>query len=360
MEATSRFETKRSSGVTTAVSVKVCLATLMVAVGLFFDLGIARLREASAEEGRPRLQIESAVYNFGTARQGDKVTTTFKLKNAGTAELLIQRVVAACGCTSTTPGKEKLAPGESTDIKVTFDTTGFTGEKLKTVRVFSNDPDQPAAVLTIQGVVEPDVSVEPARLIFPEIVRGEAAQGASQEFSIKVRPGAAVRLGAPASTSSSITVSELPGGSETAKRIQVTLSPDLPPGEFRERVVVPLIKGSSSALNVPVVATVKGTVELRPVALSFGVLEGKTPVQKTARLDNLGSSPIAIESVSSDNQAVAVTSRPVRGDGRQHEIVVTVDPEKIASDLRATITIKTSRKSEPALVLGVYGIRPIN
>jgi len=313
-----------------------------------------------AQELRPRLLVDSAVYNFGTVHQGDKVSTTFKLKNAGNADLLIQRVVAACGCTTTSPGKEKLLPGEVTEITVTFDTAGFSGEKLKTVRVFSNDPDQPSAVLTIQGVVEPDVFVEPTRVLFPEIVRGEAVNGAAQEFTIKVRSGASAKLGIPQASSGNITVTELAGGSDTNKRIQVILNPELPPGEFRERVVIPLSRGSTSAINVPVVATVRGTLELRPISLSFGVLEGQVPLQKTAKLENLTTSPVAIESISSDNNAVTAVSRPTKGtgDARQLEIVVIVDPRKIVSDLRANITIKTSRKSEPAMVLGVYGIRP--
>ncbi len=322
--------------------------------------------DASASNPQPRLLVDSAVYNFGIARQGDKVTTAFKIKNAGDSNLIIQRVVPACGCTTSTPSKDKLAPGESTDITVIFDTAGFTGEKLKTVRIFSNDPDQPSTILTIQGTIEPDVTVEPARLLFPEIVRGEAAVGATQEFSVSVRNGSPVKLGTPLASSANLTVTEMPGGTNTTKRISVTISPSLPPGEFRERVVIPLERGSSSALNVPVVATIKGTLELKPIALSFGVLEGDKPIQKVVRLDNRSTSPVAIESISSDNVAVTAFVRPGenRGDrgqdSKHHEIVVTVNPEKVGSDLKANITIKTSRKSEPALVLGVYGIRPVS
>lgn len=360
MEAQNRSETSRYE------SSKRFLRAFTLSI-LFGFLSIAHLTNlALASDPHPRLLVDSAVYNFGIARQGDKVATSFKIKNAGDAELLIQRVVPACGCTTSTPSKDKLSPGESTDIKVVFDTTGFSGEKLKTVRIFSNDPDQPSAVLTIQGVVEPDVTVDPTRLIFPEIVRGEAAVGATQEFTVTVKKGASVKLGTPLASSTNFTVTELPGGTNTAKRISVVLNPDLPPGEFRERVVIPLEHGSSSSLNVPVVATIKGTMELRPMALSFGVLEGEQPIQKIVTLQNLSTSPVAIESISSDNLAVTAVLRPSgdkgnrRQDGRHQEIVVTVDPGKIASDLKANITIKTSRKSEPALVLGVYGIRPVS
>jgi hypothetical protein len=352
------------------------LSKHLIVIRVLAIVGVLFASISALADQAPRLLVESAVYNFGTVRQGDKISTAFKIKNGGQGELLIQRVVAACGCTASNPSKERLEPGESAEIQVVFDTSGFVGEKLKTVRVFSNDPVQPSALLTVQGVIEPDIIVEPARLIFPEIVRGEAAKGASQEFSLKVRSGAASRLGTPTSSSASFSVTELPGATETSKRIQVTADPTLAPGEYRERIIVPVTDGNTSAIIVPVIVTVKGTLELRPVSLSFGVLEGQAPIEKVVRVQNLSTSPVAIESVTSDNIAVTATvrarqpsgsaaagsdgARERKSNSRQQEVVVVVDPGKVTSDLRANVTIKTSRKSEPDLVLGVYGIKPIS
>jgi hypothetical protein len=307
-------------------------------------------------ETKPKLIIESSVHNFGTVSQGEKIIHDFTVRNAGDAELVIQRIVPSCGCTATSSSADKIEPGASATIHVEVDTTGFSGDKLKTVRLFTNDPIDPSSMLTIRGVIQPDVNIEPAKLLFPDIVRGEATQAPYQDFTVRVRQGAKIKIESISSVAPFLTFKEL-DSTDSSRKVRVTLNRELAPGEYRDRVVVNLHGGLASAINVPVIATVKGKLQLKPSSLSFGIIEGKDVLVKTVKLENLGSDPITLKNLKSDNPAMSAGFEVVKP-GKVFNIRIKVDPTKITSDLRASLTIETDSKDEGGLALPVYGILP--
>ena len=91
-----------------------------------------------AEADAPKVQVEKAIYEFGTITQGEKVTYTFKFKNVGKTPLIITNATATCGCTVPEYPKEPVKPGQDGEIKVTFDSTGKLGLQDKVVTVTSN------------------------------------------------------------------------------------------------------------------------------------------------------------------------------------------------------------------------------
>jgi uncharacterized cupredoxin-like copper-binding protein len=102
---------------------------------------------------QPKLVLQQTSYDFGDIKQGEKVSHDFVLSNSGGDLLTISNVSASCGCTAATPEKNELAPGESTNLTVSFNSSGRRGKQNKTIRIFSNDPQNPEMVLTITGVV---------------------------------------------------------------------------------------------------------------------------------------------------------------------------------------------------------------
>lgn len=97
---------------------------------------------ASAQLIGPKASAQITEHNFGDIKQGDVVSHTFKITNNGGDVLQILDVRASCGCTAAQPDKKELKPGESTSIKVTFDSKGRRGAQVKTVRVITNDPEK--------------------------------------------------------------------------------------------------------------------------------------------------------------------------------------------------------------------------
>jgi len=102
----------------------------------------------------PKISVDHAVYDFGEVIAGMTVTHTFVLTNAGDAPLVISRVWTSCGCTTTALPKTTIAPGESVDLTVTFNSTGYRGKVGKSIYIKSNDPVTPRLTLVMTGTVK--------------------------------------------------------------------------------------------------------------------------------------------------------------------------------------------------------------
>ena len=101
----------------------------------------------------PKLLVQPTEHDFGQIAQGDIVTHIFVLTNNGGDLLTIENVRASCGCTAANPEKNELAPGESTNLKVTFNSAGRYGAQKKNISIFSSDPDNSELKLTITATV---------------------------------------------------------------------------------------------------------------------------------------------------------------------------------------------------------------
>jgi hypothetical protein len=110
---------------------------------------------ASIVKGKPRIIIDTTVYNFGEVPEGAETTHFFKVTNVGTDTLKITDVETSCGCTVPEPKKFNLPPKETTKIKVTFNSRGRVGYNEKSVVVFSNDLVEPQKQLLLKGKVLP-------------------------------------------------------------------------------------------------------------------------------------------------------------------------------------------------------------
>ena len=93
-------------------------------------------------------------HNFGTINEGKTVSTTFKITNTGSKDLIIQNATASCGCTVPEFTKIPIKPGRTGDIKVSFDSTGKPGQQSKNVTVTANIPNG-SEILTIKTNVTP-------------------------------------------------------------------------------------------------------------------------------------------------------------------------------------------------------------
>jgi uncharacterized cupredoxin-like copper-binding protein len=102
---------------------------------------------------QPKIVVQQPVHDFGEIIQGEKVQHNFVVTNTGGDILKITNVRASCGCTAALPEKSELAPGESTNIKVEFNSTGRVGKQDKTVYVTSNDKENPEVQLKITSTV---------------------------------------------------------------------------------------------------------------------------------------------------------------------------------------------------------------
>ncbi len=124
---------------------------LSVSINLLEDF--SKLNKKQLSEA-PIASFKQKDINFGEIKKGEKVNCDFELTNSGKSDLIIRKTKASCGCTAVTLGNKTLAPGQSTTIRATFDSTGKSGRQYKTITVITNDPAQAEVQLNIQGNIK--------------------------------------------------------------------------------------------------------------------------------------------------------------------------------------------------------------
>ncbi len=86
----------------------------------------------------PKMTLESMTVDYGTIEQGSDPLRTVAFTNTGTEPLVISNAKGSCGCTVPTWPREPIAPGESAQIEIRYDTKRL-GAINKTVRLTTND-----------------------------------------------------------------------------------------------------------------------------------------------------------------------------------------------------------------------------
>lgn len=325
---------------------------VLLAALLILPAGLCRADDLP----KPRIKVESPLYDFGTVAQGVRVTHNFAVQNTGNADLMLHRIVPACGCTAASTSGDVIKPGEKGQIKVDLDTSDFSGDKLKLIRVFSNDMDEPSVSLTLKGNIEPSVVIDPQRVTFNGAVRGVPGASESRRVTVRVKPEAGLQISEVKSFSKFVSVKMIEQ-SPLSAAFDVILDTTAPAGELRDRLVLNFKGSKSMSLNVPVFATIEGSLRLNPGTVSFGILEGEAPIARSAKIENLSANPIAIKKVSSSDPAVSADFATIK-EGQNYVLHVTLDPKKVTKDLRALVTVTTDSKTEAPLSLNVYGILP--
>ena len=106
-------------------------------------------QSATAMLDTTMVQLIDSVYNFGKITDGEKVTFNFRFKNVGAKPLVITSTSASCGCTVPEKPERPVLPGETSFIKVVFNSKGKTGHNEKNITVMANtNPAFPQLVLT--------------------------------------------------------------------------------------------------------------------------------------------------------------------------------------------------------------------
>jgi hypothetical protein len=144
----------------------------------------------------PQIACPENMFSFGDITEGEVVSHKFKVFNSGDEDLFINKVKASCGCTAAKPEKDVLKSGESTTIKVTFNSARRSGKQKKYVYVFSNDKINPQYRLSFTANIikkeENKISasnMETARLIVDQRKHdfGNVAEGRKVDLYVKLK-----------------------------------------------------------------------------------------------------------------------------------------------------------------------------
>jgi hypothetical protein len=235
----------------------------------------------------PQILFASTGFNWGKVESGDLVKHSFVFTNGGDQTLEIRDVRTSCGCTTSGSWDRRVEPGQTGQIPIQFNSSGFAGWVLKSVTVVCNDPARSNAVLQLAAEVWKPLEVSPPCAVFnigPDMTTNQ----------VQV-------LRITSNLEESVTLSE-PTSSDPAFRTELkTIKPGkaydlavsmLPPGKPGTLTAVlglktsyakaPVLNISAYAYVLPVLAVVPANVQVSPgplaipVTLSFTVLNNST------------------------------------------------------------------------------------
>ncbi len=114
--------------------------------------------DAYIQESQQGVTITPANQDLGTVIYGDVPETNFVILNNTEQVVVLTRVTTSCGCTQAFPEKDVVQPGESINMKVTFDPAVHgdatdVGDLARTIYVETDHQNYPRLENTISATV---------------------------------------------------------------------------------------------------------------------------------------------------------------------------------------------------------------
>ncbi len=307
-----------------------------------------------AANNHPQFVTNNTTYNFGTVKQGTLVEANFEIKNSGAEVLKIEKIYAACGCTAAVINADSIAPGATANLKITFDTTGFSGKKAKIVRIFSNDPKQTSVLFTVEGEIKSDISLSVQKLNFGSIQKG---QERTLKFSVITDKNSGVIFKEVVSRSAYLELisQEIPDSNQKILQVSVKLKSSVPIGSFRDRIAIKSSSSFNPVINLAVFANVQGDLKIDPNILSLGLIEKTANNISKISIENKSSKKINILGADSDNENLVLS---LEKKDEFHWTINTKIRENASGVLKAKIKIITdnSDENQREVYIPVYAI----
>ena len=120
-----------------------------------------------AQIAQTKLQFATTEHDFGKFKEeAGRQTFDFMVTNTGTDPLVIQNVVASCGCTTPDWTRPPIAAGATGKVTAIYDPKDRPGQFNKTLSVYTNTKPE-VTVLVIKGEVTPHEKTVEELFTFP-------------------------------------------------------------------------------------------------------------------------------------------------------------------------------------------------
>jgi hypothetical protein len=112
----------------------------------------------------PRAELPETTHDFGKVFEDKELNYTFIIKNTGDAPLHIKDIDPDCACTAANYDRI-ISPGGQGKITLTIAPFSVLRQFTKHTKVFFNDPDRSQVTLTMSGVGEPTIEIQPHHIV---------------------------------------------------------------------------------------------------------------------------------------------------------------------------------------------------
>jgi len=262
------------------------------------DLPAQPANSSTNELSAPAIVCDEPSYSFGTVTGLLSVSHVFRIRNDGDAELVINKVKPACGCTTAKLETKNVAPGAEVEIKTTLSLKGRSGRQTKPIIVHSNDPDNPRLRLAIVGTVHEHVKLQPKKFSFRVSPQNPMTQ---QEMVITFNTGKPTHITEVKTNEAAfcaITLQETIAGQEY--RLHAKLLPQHFEAQDFQRGRITLLTDypEKPSISIPVSATYISDVSVLPKTISMVIsTNSPAPFSRPILIKNNTRQPLDIVSI---------------------------------------------------------------
>lgn len=323
------------------------------------QLYLAAVLVAAVAVAGPTAGVPDPISDAGVVRKGDDITHTFFIENTGDAILEITDVKPTCGCTVASYDRT-IAPGARGKVETTLDTQSFSGPFQSTVRVFTNDAANPELQLILRANIVADIEVEPSYIRF-RAVQGEATETSTHllwpasEQNLVVRSVESPFPFLDVQVRRAEGEERRPGKPGTQWILDAKLRPNAPLGPLADYIRIETNHPRQSLVRLPISAVVRPAVAVTPPVADFGRRDFAGREQTVLQVENLTSSPVALESASVDVPGVSAEVEEIEA-GERYRIVLTLAPSVGKGPFSGKLTLRTTSRVAPAVEVQLRGV----
>jgi hypothetical protein len=280
--------------------------------------------------------------DFGSVPRGPMLSHPFRITNNTQANVHIGSIRVSCGCVRATALTDFLAPGQSTVIQTTMDTSRFSGVKTVHIFVKINQPSSDEVQLWVQANSRDDVTVTPESFAFGQVKRASQPAGTVQvtflgngQWSITSAHADSNYVRAKA-TEVSRTMSEV------VYKVTAQVRNDAPVGKWFTDVWLTTNNQATPRVRVPLTIEIESALTVSPPVVDLG--QPKVGNQVERRVIVRGVAPFKITEIKGGDDQLKVRdttpeNKPV------HVLAVTLRPGK-AGDWTRSLHVLTDLKEE--------------
>ena len=306
----------------------------------------------------PVIACDEPDHNFGKMMAGPKLEHTFKIRNAGDAELKITKVKPACGCTTAGKHPEVLAPGEEGDFSFVIDSTKLhSGVATKTITVTSNDPKTPTLTLKLTADVTQPIDVQPSGAFFGNLYEDSVEKRA---IKLTVNADKPVKLTlAEATTERKFNIELVEQEEGKLYELLVETKPPYAKGMHRETVVINSDLEAKKTIPITVTLNKPDRIDVSrdiiyipkpPTAAPPNAAPGGQP--QVVVVQNYGPTPFKVEEATIDDPEITVKVTESLANKRYHVTVMVPGTLELPPRGR-TLVIKTNDEEKAEIKVPV-------
>ena len=144
--------------------------------------------EQPDEKSESAVTLQEDVYDFGVMERGQRGNHVFLLKNAGQGELVLRKGISTCTCTFSEVPDQVVLPGETAEVKITWEVKSSGSRFRESATIFTNDSNRGLVELFVVGQIIEPLYVEPSSLVFSKVIFGQGSEASVRVVCFREQP----------------------------------------------------------------------------------------------------------------------------------------------------------------------------